>query len=76
MRGDRRAPARCSWPSACAQELEHTCFETELGKLKVTCSLGVATYPEHARDRETLFDASDRALYKAKHSGRNRVEIS
>ena len=34
------------------QELERTGFETELGKLKVTCSLGVATYPEHARGRE------------------------
>jgi diguanylate cyclase (GGDEF)-like protein len=56
-------------------ELESTCFETELGKLKVTCSLGVATYPEHARDREGLFEASDRALYRAKNSGRNRVAI-
>src|SRR5205085_10956644 len=37
------------------QELERTAFETEIGKLKVTCSLGVATYPEHARSRETLF---------------------
>jgi diguanylate cyclase (GGDEF)-like protein len=58
------------------QELEHTCFETELGKLKVTCSLGVATYPEHGGDRETLFEAADRALYKAKHAGRNRVAIN
>jgi diguanylate cyclase (GGDEF)-like protein len=55
------------------QELEHTTFETELGKLKVTCSFGVATYPEQARDREGLFEAADRALYKAKHAGRNRV---
>ena len=56
------------------QELERTSFETELGKLKVTCSLGVATYPEHARGREDLFEAADRALYKAKRGGRNRVE--
>jgi diguanylate cyclase (GGDEF)-like protein len=57
-------------------ELENTCFETELGTLRVTCSLGVATYPEHARDREGLFEGADRALYKAKHSGRNRVSIA
>jgi two-component system, cell cycle response regulator len=57
------------------QELEQTCFETELGKLKVTCSLGVATYPDHARAREGLFESADRALYKAKHAGRNRVEL-
>jgi diguanylate cyclase (GGDEF)-like protein len=58
------------------QELERTSFETELGKLKVTCSLGVATYPEQARDREALFEAADRALYKAKHAGRNRVSAA
>lgn len=55
------------------QELECTTFETELGKLKVTCSLGVATYPDHGRNREGLFEGADRALYKAKHAGRNRV---
>jgi diguanylate cyclase (GGDEF)-like protein len=57
------------------QELERTDFETELGKLKVTCSLGVATYPDHASAREGLFESADRALYKAKHGGRNRVEV-
>ena len=51
-------------------------FETELGKLKVTCSLGVATYPDHAETAKALFEAADRALYKAKHGGRNRVEVS
>ena len=61
---------------AFGQELERTCFETELGKLKVTCSLGVATYPEHASGREDLFEAADRALYKAKRGGRNRVETA
>jgi two-component system cell cycle response regulator len=58
------------------QELERTDFETELGKLKVTCSLGVATYPELAKSRETLFEAADRALYKAKHGGRNQVAVA
>jgi diguanylate cyclase (GGDEF)-like protein len=58
------------------QELERTTFETELGQLKVTCSLGVATYPEQAKNREGLFEASDRALYKAKHEGRNRVAVA
>ncbi|MDD9935022.1 MAG: diguanylate cyclase [Myxococcales bacterium] len=55
------------------QELENTVFETELGKLEVTCSLGVATYPQHADDRTALFEAADKALYAAKHAGRNRV---
>jgi len=55
------------------QELEATTFETELGTLRVTASLGVATYPEHGGDKQALFDAADKALYAAKHNGRNRV---
>jgi diguanylate cyclase (GGDEF)-like protein len=58
------------------QELEATVFETELGKLQVTCSLGVATYPEHARSREGLFESADKALYVAKHGGRNCVAVA
>jgi diguanylate cyclase (GGDEF)-like protein len=48
-------------------------FETDNGPLQVTCSLGVATYPDHANNQETLFEAADRALYAAKHAGRNQV---
>jgi diguanylate cyclase (GGDEF)-like protein len=40
----------------------------------VTCSLGVATYPAHARTRDGLFESADRALYRAKHGGRNQVQ--
>jgi two-component system cell cycle response regulator len=57
------------------QELECTTFETELGKLKVTCSLGVATYGGQTSTREGLFEGADRALYKAKHAGRNQVQL-
>lgn len=55
------------------QELEATVFESELGKVKVTCSLGVATFPTSAPDKEALFNSADKALYAAKHGGRNRV---
>jgi diguanylate cyclase (GGDEF)-like protein len=54
-------------------ELGRTTFETELGKLTVTCSLGVATFPHQAQGSQDLFEAADRALYKAKQSGRDRV---
>ena len=40
---------------------------------KVTCSLGVASFPDHASSRDTLIVAADRALYSSKEAGRNRV---
>jgi diguanylate cyclase (GGDEF)-like protein len=43
------------------------------GSLRLTCSVGVATYPEHGRTREQLLDLSDKAMYRAKSNGRNRV---
>ncbi|MAQ18676.1 MAG: diguanylate cyclase [Sandaracinus sp.] len=58
------------------EELKATTFRTELGKLNVTASLGVATYPEHADDSHALFEASDKALYAAKHGGRDQVQCA
>ena len=42
-----------------------------LGLLSI--SMGVATVPQDAKRPETLFEAADRALYRAKEAGRNRV---
>ncbi len=42
-------------------------------KVKVTVSVGVASFPEDSRYKEPLLEAVDRALYKAKKEGRNRV---
>lgn len=39
----------------------------------VTASAGVATYPVHASDSETLVRAADDALYRSKHDGRDRT---
>lgn len=39
----------------------------------VTCSIGVASYPDHASTPASLLKAADMALYEAKRSGRNRV---
>jgi diguanylate cyclase (GGDEF)-like protein len=43
------------------------------GPQRVTASFGVAAYPVHAQDAEALFWAADKALYRAKEQGRNRV---
>jgi diguanylate cyclase (GGDEF)-like protein len=43
---------------------------------RLTSSIGLATYPENAAAAFALIEASDKALYEAKHGGRNRVCIS
>ena len=40
---------------------------------RVTISIGVAMFPEEARGKRELIEASDAALYHAKAMGRNRV---
>jgi diguanylate cyclase (GGDEF)-like protein len=42
----------------------------------LTASIGVATFPEHGRDAETLFRAADRALYRIKFGGKNGVAVA
>lgn len=52
-----------------------TLFEDEAGRatVRITVSVGLATYPVHAGDRESLLREADEALYQAKRTGRNRV---
>ncbi|HVU04479.1 MAG TPA: diguanylate cyclase [Polyangiaceae bacterium] len=57
------------------QELEATTFHVKDGPLQVTCSVGIATFPEAGTDWEQLFKATDEALYASKRGGRNRVTV-
>lgn len=45
-------------------------------ELQATISIGIAAFPEHGKTRDELIDAADRALYRAKKNGRNRVELT
>jgi two-component system, cell cycle response regulator len=49
--------------------LEKTCIQ-------ITISLGVATWKSEFVNGEALIRAADKALYKAKKNGRNRVELT
>ena len=44
--------------------------------LAVTTSIGVASCPLNANSAESLIQAADTALYRAKSEGRNRVQVS
>jgi len=55
------------------EELEATVFNTPQGPVTVTCSVGIATFPEAGGTWDELFKGADEALYVSKRSGRNRV---
>jgi len=46
------------------------------GSMGVTISLGVATIPDSAGDLESLVDAADRALLRAKRAGKNQIRAA
>ncbi|MDD5167174.1 MAG: diguanylate cyclase [Syntrophales bacterium] len=57
-------------------ELSQTPFEHKCRDLgAVTVSLGVAAFPNHGRSADDVLRMADKALYKAKENGRNRVEV-
>ncbi len=43
--------------------------------MKVTVSIGAATYPQDVKTREELIEFADRALYESKRQGRNCVTL-
>ena len=48
-------------------------FDVRTGDTTSTVSLGVASYPEDGGNLDVILDKADKAMYRAKHRGRNRV---
>ena len=85
-RGDRRDPAahrdgrrvqrRRAHPRGDRRAAHHDRRAIRRACSAVTASLGIAAYPESkAADGEDLVRRADRALYRAKKTGKNRVEL-
>jgi diguanylate cyclase (GGDEF)-like protein/PAS domain S-box-containing protein len=43
---------------------------------RVTASMGVAVFPDHGRNAQALIEAADKALYRSKAAGRDRVTMA
>ncbi|MDI1298601.1 sensor domain-containing diguanylate cyclase [Methylotenera sp.] len=43
--------------------------------LHVTCSIGIAIYPQHGKDEKLLVINADMAMYQAKKSGKNQAKF-
>ena len=50
-------------------------IEVEGRELHLTASIGIALYPEHGKDAETLIRKADLAMHSAKRLGRNRHQM-
>ncbi|WP_461209665.1 PAS domain S-box protein [Desulfocurvus sp. DL9XJH121] len=54
--------------------VEAAALETPAGELRITVSIGVAVLADDVQDVEALLKRADQALYRAKQTGRNKVE--
>ncbi|MSP13408.1 MAG: diguanylate cyclase [Chloroflexi bacterium] len=42
----------------------------------ITVSIGVSVFPAHGRSVDAILSAADGALYRAKHTGRDRFIVA
>ncbi len=50
-------------------------FDLAQQSLQISCSIGMAMYPEHAEKENELLDYADIAMYQAKQQGRDNVKV-
>ncbi|MDR2694598.1 MAG: diguanylate cyclase [Chitinispirillales bacterium] len=57
------------------QTVEAKVIENGQNKLRVTISIGCATFPTYGTTQQELIDCADKALYASKKGGRNMVSL-
>ncbi len=63
---------------AIAEKIQHTMnemFDIEGHAINISCSIGIAVFPDHGRDELTLMRHADYAMYKSKSDGKNRITV-
>lgn len=58
------------------QRLADTPIPFRQHAIHITVSIGVAEFDRHTHDFDSLLEVADAALYRAKHRGRNRIELA
>jgi diguanylate cyclase (GGDEF)-like protein len=72
LEGTDRAGAR-QLAERIREEVSQQVFESSKGPFNATLSLGVAVYPDDGKAKQDIISCADKALYAAKHAGRNRT---
>ena len=70
-----------STASAVAERLHeaitsHTFLSGEGIKARLTASIGIAGFPDHAQSKEELLRKADEAMYQAKATGPNKIHVA
>ncbi|HUL60028.1 MAG TPA: diguanylate cyclase [Anaeromyxobacteraceae bacterium] len=55
---------------------DHRFLSREGARVRVTASIGLASFPEHAQAKAEILDLADRAMYRGKRTTRNVVYIA
>jgi len=55
---------------------DHRFLSRETSPVRITASIGLASFPEHARTKAEIIDLADRAMYRGKRTTRNVVYMA
>jgi diguanylate cyclase (GGDEF)-like protein/PAS domain S-box-containing protein len=70
-----KSPENAANIAQCIAQALKPAFRLNGHDLHITCSLGIAIYPQDGRDPDTLLKNADVALYRAKEQGRNNYQF-